>query len=244
MTNEVAILRAYAFASQGKYAEAEQILQSMPEALDTLSGADLLARIRFERGDEDAARHIWEQILRVDPANEAAMKALEALDNPVLCEECGDSFCRKWKYIIAAVLAILLGISFSIGKACRKDKPVQSQVAQQQVPVVIAEQTLEIAKINGKVLAGLRDGILTNMTDKTILVLSGGRGKYATDRIQELAVIADNLRMMSHIPLSRICLRLQDGSLESIRIQIFSSSIEGKELDLHDSNHRHISGGQ
>ena len=85
MTNEVAILRAYAFASQGKYAEAEQMLQSLPGVLDTPSGADLLARIRFEQGDEDAARHIWEQILRVDPANEAAMKALEALDNPTLC---------------------------------------------------------------------------------------------------------------------------------------------------------------
>ena len=220
MTNEVAILRAYAFASQGKYAEAEQMLQSLPGVLDTPSGADLLARIRFEQGDEDAARHIWEQILRVDPANEAAMKALEALDR----------FCRKWKYIVAAVLAVLIGISFSIGKACSKDKPVQSQVAQQQVPVVIAEQTLEIAKINGKVLAGLRDGILTNMTDKTVLVLSGGVGRHITDRINNLAVVAECIHGITRVLAKDILLCVAENSQQELNVKIVSkpvSQVEG-----------------
>ena len=222
MTNEVAILRAYAFASQGKYAEAEQMLQSMPETLDTLSGADLLARIRFEQGDEDAARHIWEQILRSDPTNESAKKALEALDNPPIDDECGDCFCRRWKYALVAALAVLIGVSFSIGKACGKVETIKPQPTQQE-SAVIAEQTLDVAKINGKVLAELRNGILTNMTENTMLVIAGGRGKYAADRMQNLASIADGLRLMSHLPLSRISLRLHDDTSEQIRILIIPS---------------------
>lgn len=222
MTAEVAILRAYAFASQRKYDEAEALLRSVPEALDIPSGTDLLARIRFEQGDEDSARHIWEQILYTDPTNESAKKALDALDNPPIDEECGDCFSHRWKYALAAALAVLIGVSFFIGKACRKVETRQPQ-STQQAPDVIAEQTLEVARINGKVLTELRDGILTNMTGNTMLVISGGRGKYATDRVLELASIADSLRMMSHIPLSQISLRLHDTTSECVSIRIVSS---------------------
>ena len=120
MTAEVAILRAYAFASQGKYAEAEQLLASVPDALNTPSGADLFARIKFEQGDEPTARRIWEQLLADDPTNESAQKALAALEASP-CESDDDEvvpcFCRRWKFVCAGILAVLLCLAFSLGKA-------------------------------------------------------------------------------------------------------------------------------
>ncbi len=215
MTSEVAILRAYAYASQGKYAEAEQLLASVPEALTTPSGADILARIRFEQGDEAAARHIWEQMLAVDPSNESARKALAALDVPP-CELGDDTvvpcFCRRWKYAVAALLAMLLGISFSLGKACRGTVPPQ--------PRIIAEQMLDISKINGKILVELRNGILTNMTDNTVLVISGGRGKYVTDRQRCLSVIAESLSQIAGVQMGDILISVAEDSQEDVNVAI------------------------
>lgn len=80
MTSEVAILRAYALATQGRYVDAEKLLKSVDGALDTLDGADLLARIRFEQGDNETAIRIWKQILLLEPSNEKALKALRGID--------------------------------------------------------------------------------------------------------------------------------------------------------------------
>lgn len=224
MTAEVAILRAYAFASQGKYAEAEQLFASAPEALNTPSGADLLARIKFEQGDEVAARQIWEQLLAADPTNETARVALLAIDvQEPICDS-SPSWWKQRKFVAAALLAVLLGISFSLGKACRS-APSES-VAQQAAPEVplqpsvIAEQTLEISKINAKVLTELRNGILTNMTDKTVLVVSGGRGKYVPERVSELSVIVDSLSSVSGVPMTNIMFQACGVSCSTVTLSV------------------------
>ena len=218
MTAEVAILRAYAFASQGKYAEAEQLLASVPEALNTPSGADLFARIKFEQGDVATARRIWEELLVVDATNESAKNALAAIDAPLEMSEIDEPatcFCRRRKYVCAAVLAVLLGFAFSLGKAWQGKVPPskdESTICAETEPQsrIIAEQTLDISKINGKVLSQLRDGILTNMTEKTMLVLSGGRGKYITDRQNCLSVIAEIVCANTKVPLSKILFKTSE----------------------------------
>lgn len=218
MTAEVAILRAYAFASQGKYAEAEQLLASVPEALNTPSGADLFARIKFEQGDVATARRIWEELLVVDATNESAKNALAAIDAPLEMSEIDETatcFCRRRKYVCAAVLAVLLGFAFSLGKAWQGKVPPskdESTICAETEPQsrIIAEQTLDISKINGKVLSQLRDAILTNMTEKTMLVLSGGRGKYITDRQNCLSVIAEIVCANTKVPLSKILFKASE----------------------------------
>ncbi len=224
MTAEVAILRAYAFASQRKYDEAEALLRSVPEALDMPSGTDLLARIRFEQGDVDSARRIWEAQLRTDPSCESARKALSALDDPLSDETAETCFCRRWKYFGIAALAVLLVLSFFLGKACNRaplESPVQ-QVTQDAIPKapVIAEQALEISKISGKVLAGLKNGILTNMTEKTMLVISGGRGKYVPEQVQDLSVIVDSLSTWSGIPMTNIMFQAGGASSSNVILSV------------------------
>ncbi len=228
MTSEVVILRAYAFASQGKYADAEQLLASVPEALNTPSGADLFARIKFEQGDVATARRIWEELLVVDATNESAKNALAAIDAPLDMSEIDEPepcFCRRRKYVCAAVLAVLLGFAFSLGKAWQGRVPPSKNVSTicaetEPQPRIIAEQTLDISKINGRVLSQLRDGILTNMTEKTGLVMSGGRGKYATDRMRSIVVIADCLKDVAGIPLSRMMFRAGDKSEATVTFTV------------------------
>lgn len=223
MTAEVAILRAYAFATQGKYAEAEQLLASAPEALNTSSGADLFARIKFEQGDEPTARHIWEEMLSVDPSNESARNALVAIDSlPDLpsMEYDEPCFCRRFKYACAVGIAVLLGVTFSIGKMCGGMK--QAEITQEaDCPVVIAEQSIPVGAINGVLLRSLKDGILTNMTDSTALVLSGGRGKFITDRQKRLSIIVDCIKMESKVPLSKILFQASDQESDTITLSVW-----------------------
>ncbi len=231
MTAEVAILRAYAFASQGKYTEAEQLLTSAPEALNTPSGADLFARIKFEQGDEAIARHIWEQLLADDTTNESAQKALAALDASP-CESDADEvvpcFYRRWKFVCAGILAVLLGLAFSLGKAW---KGTSSGTLHESVllpclqPRIIAEQMLEISKINGEVLAELRNGILTNMTEETMLVLSGGRGRYITDRQKCLSVIAEVVSAKTKVPFSNILFKASDKNSEAVKFSVMKGLV-------------------
>lgn len=227
MTAEVAILRAYAFATQGKYAEAEQLLVSAPEALNTPSGTDLFARIKFEQGDVATARRIWEELLVVDATNESARNALAVIDAPLDVSEIDEPapcFCRRRKYVCAAVLAVLLGFAFSLGKAWHSasSAPVVQQATPEVTsqPTVIAEQTLKISEINGKVLASLKTGILTNMTDSTILVISGGRGKYPSDRARCLAVIAENINVVADLDFSKIKLQIAGENEQHVKLLI------------------------
>ena len=141
MTSEVAILRAYALASQRKYEDAKRMLGAVPEALRTTSGADLLARIFFEEGDAETARAIWKQILRFDPANEAAWKALSVPDAPrARIRTRLLRFCRKWKCARAPLLALAAAARHFLGRFCRKgENPLPLPVCQ-GMPAVVAEQ--------------------------------------------------------------------------------------------------------
>lgn len=123
MTAEVAILRAYALASQRKYSAAKRMLVSVPEALRTTSGTDLLARILFEEGDAETARGIWKKILRFDPANEAARKALAVPeDTRARIGTRLRRFCRKWKCARAPLLALAAAARHFLGRFCRKGR--------------------------------------------------------------------------------------------------------------------------
>ncbi len=223
MTSEVAILRAYALATQGRYAEAEALLKSADGALNTTTGADLLARIRFEQGDNESAKSIWEQVLSVEPTNESALKALAATDSPaneeLVCDDWGGCFCRQFKFICAAVVAVIIGVAFSIGKMCGgRGQPETAKEADR--PVVIAEQSIPAGSINGALLRSLKDGILTNMTDSTTLVLFGGKGKYITDRQKRLSIIAECIKMESKVPLSQILFQASDQESDSITLSV------------------------
>ena len=222
MTSEVAILRAYALATQGRYAEAENLLKSADGALNTPAGADLLARIRFEQGDNESAKCIWEQVLSVEPTNESALKALAATnssaDEDFVCDDCGGRFSRGFKLICIAVVAVAIGVAFSIGKIC--GGRVQSPVREADRPVIIAEQSIPVGSINGVLLRSLKDGILTNMTDSTALVLFGGKGKHITDRQKRLSIIAECIKMESQVPLSQILFQASDQESDSITLSV------------------------
>ena len=222
MSIEVAILRAYAFASQSKYVEAEQLLSSVPEALNTPSGADLFARIKFEQGDESTARRIWEELLTVDPSNESARRALAAIDSQsgfLLTEGSEACFCHRFKYACAVLIFAMLGAAFAIGKIC--GGAVQSEIAlKAEAPVIVAEQSIPVGAINGALLRSLKDGILTNMTDSATLVLSGGKGKYITDRQKRLSIIAECINMEAKVPLSQILFQASGQGADSVTLSV------------------------
>lgn len=123
MTVESAILRAYALLSQGAYDESEQMLKNTDGALNTPSGADLFARICFERGNIDEAKQIWKQIHSLFPDFEPAVNALKAYENQSedfgRCSDYSDiDNSRKLpfqkKICIASLSALILGVLFSL----------------------------------------------------------------------------------------------------------------------------------
>ena len=223
MTSEVAILRAYALATQGRYAEAENLLKSADGALNTTAGADLLARIRFEQGDIESAKHIWEQVLSVEPTNESALMALNVsnttMDEESVCDDLEECFCHRFKFMCVAVIAVLIGLAFSIGKMCGGKR--QSEDTQEfDRPVVIAEQSIPAGAINGALLRSLKDGILTNMTCGATLVLLGGKGKDVTERQKQLSIIAECIKMKAEVPLSQILFQASDQETDSITLSV------------------------
>ena len=141
MTSEVAILRAYALFSQGKCDAALEMLKNAPKALNTPSGADLAARIRFEQGLADEAKRIWERIHAAFPDFEPAAKALEAFVNPPETEaeesEDEDESPRR-VFPIVALLVLLLGIGCAVWGFCRKpESVVQKEVFTNEVERVV-----------------------------------------------------------------------------------------------------------
>ena len=239
MTSEVAILRAYALLSQGAYAEAEELLGSVPEALQTPSGADLYARLRFEQGAEDEAKSVWESILTSCPDYEPAAKALEAYSMPSQFDEddgdpssgaapCGLS--RRLK--VAAVAAVVVGVLVSVLVAVKTcgSQPVPQHDCKPSPPTVIAEMSITGA-INGKTLTSLREGFLTNLTEDAVLVVRGGAGKYITDRQKKLAVIADCLSEVAKVPISKMYIQPATESTDEIVLQIVPAWLEGRAED-------------
>jgi len=210
------------FPSQGKYAEAEQLLVSVPEAINSSTGADLLARIKFEQGDESTARHMWEKLLAIDPANESARNALAAIDSPIdlsAMENVEACLCRRFKYACAVVIVSLLGFAFIIGTICGGKGQVEATQEADKIGVV-AEQSIPVRAINGALLRSLKDGILTNMNNNTILVLRGGKGKYITDRQKRLSIIAECFERESKVPLSKILFQASDQESDAITLSV------------------------
>ena len=140
MTSEVSILRAYALFSQGKCDAALEMLKNAPKALNTPSGADLAARIRFEQGFADEAKVIWERIHAAFPDFAPATEALEAFANPP--EEAEESEDEdespRRAFQIVALLVLLLGIGCAIWGFCRKPETVvQKEVFTNEVERVV-----------------------------------------------------------------------------------------------------------
>ena len=216
MTAESTILRAYAIAAQGNYAEAERLLKSSPESLNSPHGVDLYARILFAAGHRDEARHVWEELVRACPDFESAKRALS--EDCKLTIPIETLVTRKKKIVTAAIIAIVIGVAFSVGKlySPRASAPIDT------APKVIAETVLT-EKINGKILTSLKDGFLTNLTEGTSLVISGGQGKYITDRQRKLAVIADCIKEIAKIPVSKMYFQPAEESTDEVRLQIVPS---------------------
>ena len=142
MTSEVSILRAYALFSQGKCDAALEMLKNAPKALNTPSGADLAARIRFEQGFADEAKAIWERIHAAFPDFAPATKALEAFAIPP--EEAEESEDEdeppRRAFPIVALLVLFLGVGCAIWGFCRKPETVvqvQKEVFTNEVERVV-----------------------------------------------------------------------------------------------------------
>ena len=86
------------------FEEAEQVLKDCPEALKSPSGADLLARLKFESGNNQEAKEIWERIHNAFPDFEPAVLALEAYNN-----DTNQTLLSKAKSLILNNLNVLLG---------------------------------------------------------------------------------------------------------------------------------------
>lgn len=219
MTVESVILRAYAKASQGKLAEAELLLRQKPESLTLVQGLDLRARILTAKGLKDEARIVWEDVLLRDPDNQSARLALDALSSDVpehLQVEGG--FSLKAKLLCSTCLAIMLGLAFSLGKGCSQGGRGGRVVAPDEGSAI--EDIVVGARVNGKVLQGLSEGILTNCTDATFLVLSGGQGKDAIARNRNLAALALSVSEVCHIPIERIYTNPSDVDCQGYRLRI------------------------
>ena len=104
ITLESAILHAYVLISQGSFDEAEQILKNHPDVLKSPSGADLLARLKFESGNDQEAKEIWERIHNAFPDFEPAILALKEYNN-----DANQTFLSKAKYLILNNLSVCLG---------------------------------------------------------------------------------------------------------------------------------------
>jgi len=216
MSVESAILRAYALASQCRYIEAERELKSVPEALETPHGIDLYARILWAAGQRAVARSLWEELSRTCPDFEPAAKALSADANALNFEcESSRSISKRNIYTIVALVAIAVGASFSVGKFCGSPT-IQQQPTR---PAVIAETMLP-ARFGGSELRALKDGILTNLTKETVLIIRGGSGKFITDRQRKLAVIADCIKEIAGVPVTRMYFQPSESSTNDVILQI------------------------
>lgn len=221
MSAESTILRSYAFASQGKYGEAEAILKSDADAIRSLHGADLYARILITSGRSESALRVWEEILLEDPKNQLAEKAIEAIRND---RTEGLNILRKSMFmhrlIRGAIIAVACGLLFSLGKWCGASSS-NSEGAIAESAGSTAQRTVIVSnRITGKVLADLRDGFLTNLTDNTVLIVKGGDGKYVTDRQRKLAVVAECISGIAKVPMSKMYFQPSELSVEEITLSI------------------------
>lgn len=170
MNVEAVLMSAFALAVQGRYDEAERLLESCPEAVKSVSGQDLLARIRFAQGETDLARQIWDGILAVDPANPEAKSALDALAHPIPDPP------RPWrKFVVAGAIAVSFGIAISIVRAMMASAPVAADREPCTAFVTnVVERVLTntIVKVETRVVEVERpvERVVTNIVDRTVEV--------------------------------------------------------------------------
>lgn len=224
MNVESAILRAYVFASQCNYIEAERTLKSVPETLKTPHGVDLFARILWAAGNKDDARRLWEDLVRQCPNFEPAVKALSSDEGAFRFESADIGLISKRRlYAILGSLAVVIGVTFSLGKFCgspSEDVPCRT---------VIAETVLK-GRIGGSDLRVLSEGFLTNLTETTVLVIKGGSGRTITDRQRKLAVIADCIKEVAKIPVTKMYFQPADVSTDDVILQIVPAYSASKEV--------------
>lgn len=196
MNPEAVLISAYALATQERHDEAERLLESCPEAGQSVSGQDLLARIRLAQGRADQARQIWNRILSVEPTNPEAKAAIDALDHPIC-----DPLNPYRKFVIAGVIAVALGIVISIVGAL--NRPVPVVVAQEQRTVFVTNvvervQTNTVIKTETKVVEvekpveRIVERVLTNIVDRTVEVPAVSVITQYIDRVVEVVPQATN----------------------------------------------------
>lgn len=211
MTTESAILRAYALLSQSKYEEAEQMLRSVEGVLNTPSGADLFARLRFEQGAEEEARMIWDQVHRAFPDFEPAAKALEAFANPPPSDEGKDdavatdgALTKRLK--IAAAAAVVIGLLVSVlsaVKGCRNeptpiraDSPIVTNFVERvETQLVDRFVTNYVDRVRTEVV----DRVITNEVEKIIEVPSTVILTNYVEHIVEVPQIVTNTVTVTNV---------------------------------------------
>ena len=77
-------------------------------------------------------------------------------------------------------------------------------------------------------MSSLCDGFLTNLTEESVLVIRGGSGRYVTDRLKKLAVIADCIKEVANVPFSKMYFQPADKSVDEIVLQIVPALKDGK----------------
>ncbi len=80
MTDNTILLTACTLARANRLDAAEELILSDPRLNRLPAALDLLARIRARQGHIADARRLWNEILAIDPGNNAAQAALKALD--------------------------------------------------------------------------------------------------------------------------------------------------------------------
>ena len=164
MNQEAVLISAYALATQERYEEAEALLQSCPEAYNTVSGMDLLARIRHSQGRIDEARSIWQHILDADPTNESIRMAIEAIENPEPEHD------NPHRMVMLAVLAtIVLGVIASVVYMCRHQS-VPPAAPEPSVVYVTNEVEKIVTNEVVKTVPEIVERVVTNFVDRPVEV--------------------------------------------------------------------------
>lgn len=194
MNPEAVLMSAYAFATQERYGEAEKLLASCPEAIKSVQGQDLLARIRLAEGKIDEARSIWERILVIDSSYSQASTALQALDHPVQ-----DGGQNKGRIAIAIAIALVAGIFiWSLGRGCRSEisGPCPRPQTVYVTNDVIRVQTNEVVRTETKVvdrpIDRFVDRYFTNVVEKVVEVPVTTVVTSEVERVVERIVVVTN----------------------------------------------------
>ena len=188
MTEESAILRAYALATQGKVEDAKALLTGIESPV----AKDLLARILYDTGEDEAARALWEDILDQEPGQPEARAALAAdtVAHVGIAEPHVSTSRRRWLLgaIATALVAIGLGLGPWLGHHFTPTPPPRHESR----PTFPLEFCLPASPTRADFEA-LRTNFLAQVDGNVKVVLSGGSGKNAHERRNRLWVLANAL---------------------------------------------------